>query len=198
MLRVGFLLAAVAGASGCGSPGDEMAKAVTSGDLAAVQRIAARHPGSVNAVVEINEFGWHSSVLNIAINKRRHAVARYLISKGARFDLGDGTGQLPLQAAVYNNDYAMTRLLLDAGAPTDARDHNGITALHLAASAGNRKLVELLLFHGANPSIRDKSGKTAAYYAHRHGYMDIVELLATRSELRTENRSRMDKQSREV
>lgn len=162
---------------GCSDPGQEMARAAAAGDLAVVRRLAARHPGSVNAVVQMNDIGWRSRPLIVAVNNRRYAVVSYLISKGARFDLPDSWVGTPLQAAISNDDPKMTGLLLRAGAPPDARDADGQTALHWVANTGDKAMVKLLLAHGADPALADKSGKTPADYALKNGELEIAKLL---------------------
>ena len=130
------------------------------------------------------------------------ATARFLISRGATYDLtvaaalGDldrvkaildkdpdqikvarPNGRRALTTAVEFGHEDIARLLLERGAdPTwPELNANRGGALHAAARAGNRALVELLLAHGADPNGHSDSGGNSVYAAKTKEIRAILE-----------------------
>lgn len=181
LIPVAVLAAAVA-MCGCSDRGKAMARAIDSGDLPEVKRLTAPDARLVNASVT-SDIGMSQSMLQLAVDDRRYAMARFLVSKGACLESQDSLGRRPLWTAVGNDDPAMVRLLLRAGADPNARGPGGGTALHEAASGGDKALVALLLSRGADPSLADASGKIPTYYALKNGHFDAARLLQSRAEV---------------
>ena len=66
---------------------------------------------------------------------------QHLVTKGARVDEPNSTGETPLILAVHRRDTAMMRVLLSAGADADRADNSGRSARDYAELEGRDSLV---------------------------------------------------------
>jgi len=66
---------------------------------------------------------------------------QHLVTKGARVDAPNETGETPLILAVHRRDTAMMRVLLGAGADPDRADNSGRSARDYAELEGRDSLV---------------------------------------------------------
>ncbi|MDE1153093.1 MAG: ankyrin repeat domain-containing protein [Micavibrio sp.] len=82
------------------------------------------------------------SLLHIAVQKSRHDVARFLLSKGADANLPDENVELTLIKAVNNNDPEMLQLLMAAKADPRQTNEFGDSAIDLAQ--GHPQLLAVL------------------------------------------------------
>lgn len=88
------------------------------------------------------------------------AVARLLLSRGARADVTSVGGWTPLHVATARGlllgapKAALMKLLIANGARPDCVDSRGYTPLHFAARTHDAGAVDLLLAAGARPDVR--------------------------------------------
>lgn len=118
------------------------------------------------------------NALTVALSKRHHALAGYLVDQGARMQLLEGRSQMtPVLYAAMSGDAVLLGKMLDRGAAGDDRLRNGASALHLAVGAGSRDAVSLLLARGADPNVANVSGSTPLHQAARTGSRELAVLL---------------------
>lgn len=90
-------------------------------------------------------------------------VAKLLVKRGARLDLADDLGLLPLHWAVLRKNTAVVQVLLDQGADPNAQtpppgepsvcgQTRGNTALDLAQKIGATKIASLIASRGGKPT----------------------------------------------
>ena len=115
--------------------------------------------------------------LIMAIKGKNVPLARLLVRKGARHDVGVDQGRLPLHLAAKAGFDILVRDLLRAGAPPDKRDGKGDTAMCLAAAAGHEKAVKQLLDMGASRDVDNKYGETPLDLAEEKGHKELVKML---------------------
>ena len=108
------------------------------------------------------------------------ALARFLLERGARIDVGRGQPALLGAASVADDDPTGVELLLKRKAGVDAHDALGRTALMIAALQGNAAIAKTLIDAGAQVGIADGRGTTALMEAARAGSQPVLELLAAR------------------
>lgn len=93
---------------------------------------------------------------------------RLLLAKGARADVADADGALPLHDAAAGGYTAICEMLLDASPGCiDRGDSEGDTPLHNGARGGHEEVVALLVARGADSSLQNDEFKTAAQVAER-------------------------------
>ena len=90
--------------------------AVNSGDESTLAQLIANSPGSKNSEFQRGTNLVPFTPLLRAVSTGNHAMALYLLEKGANPDLANADGTTPLLVAAENGDLAMVRLLLDHGA----------------------------------------------------------------------------------
>lgn len=90
--------------------------AVNSGDESTLAQLISNSPGSKNSEFQRETNLVPFTPLLRAVSIGSHAMALYLLEKGANPDLANVGGTTPLRLAAENGDLVMVRLLLDHGA----------------------------------------------------------------------------------
>jgi ankyrin repeat protein len=139
-----------------------------------------------------------SQILMTVAQTQMLAIVKALVERGAKINVGQFGGALPLTLAAEHNYLEIVQLLIvhgvDVNAVEDplkvavpealkpietclAKRHDRKTALLYAAEKGNTAIVAALLDAGADVAIADKLGQTPLDIAIREGYTDIIVLL---------------------
>ncbi|XP_034255733.1 ankyrin repeat and SOCS box protein 3-like [Thrips palmi] len=127
----------------------------------------------INVHEEINE----QTPLHRAAEGKRQEVLQYLLSIGAKVNLGDSSACTPLFEAVQQDSLECAKILLQAGAKPNRRTCDGVTPLMMACQKGNCEMVKLLLSFGAKPNLYAKDYSMALTLAVHGGWVDIVRIL---------------------
>ncbi|RPI58795.1 MAG: ankyrin repeat domain-containing protein, partial [Planctomycetaceae bacterium] len=98
--------------------------------------------------------------LDYAISKRRGAVAKVLIEKGADLSFRDKSGATYLHRAAAMSMPDVVDALLRKGADIAATNQLGQTALHKACIADSLPCVELLTDRQTDMNVKTKAGDT--------------------------------------
>ncbi len=117
--------------------------------------------------------------LGLACAAGNWRLARFLLERGAKAEVEDGTPALLPAAGGEEDDPAGVQLLLKHKARIDARDARGRSALHEAARAGHADILAALLAAGADVQARDAAGRTPLLDAAQSGRLAAVEALLT-------------------
>lgn len=129
------------------SPERKLYSAVTAGNLQAVQDMLKRGPK-----IDVNWMPGEKSgpALVVAASFGEHEIARLLIARGAKPDLGSTLSGSPLSAAAYHGDIEMCKILIAAGANVNLRSGDyQWTPLETARYKGHTAVVEFLKSAGA-------------------------------------------------
>lgn len=150
--------------------------AARSGDRSAVMELL-KAGADINAVSE-DGFPKRATPLLLAVLSNEVKTAQFLIRKGARQDLADSTGRLPLPLAAENGHELLVRDLIRGGGKPDMKSgENEDTPLILAAAKGHEKVVKVLLELGADPMATNKFGDIALDIAEEKNFKKVIELL---------------------
>jgi ankyrin repeat protein len=124
----------VEGLAESGEPFRRAFKAIEAGDRAALATLLDRYPGLVAARGTNG-----NDLLGLAAGgRRKHALVRELLARGADPSSANDRGWTPLHQAGYGNDIKLAHLLLEAGGRTDLYGHGeGGTPLAAALFWGN-------------------------------------------------------------
>lgn len=139
---------------------------------------AAKTAELINSGADMNAVcgsGW--SVLYTAVSQSHFEVVERLARLGARINIKNTNGAVPLHGAAYSSGPGMVLLLLDKGALPDAADDAGRTPLHMAAAHDMVENAAILLKRGATPGPKDLKGVTPLQIAIRKGYEEMASLL---------------------
>jgi len=100
-----------------------------------------------------------------------------LIERGARLDLRNDNGWLPIHSIVTENDARLLQALLNAGCDINARTagKNSITPLMMASVLGHAEMAKILLDRGADMDC-DCNGTTAADFARANSAKTVLPL----------------------
>ncbi len=82
-------------------------------------------------------------------DKRRGAIAAFLLAHGARANAVNSLGFTPLHIAALTDAAEVARALLEHGADAAAEYPQGTTALGLARSCGHRRVADIITDHAA-------------------------------------------------
>ncbi len=107
------------------------------------------------------------------------SAARFLLDRGAGFDVKDEGGNTPLHlASIYGHDEIID-LLIQHKVDVNVLNAQGQAPLGLASLYGNPESIKLLLAGGAKLSIRDADGNTplhtAVLYRHPENLDEILK-----------------------
>uniref|UniRef100_A0A3P8YLU4 Ankyrin repeat domain 55 n=1 Tax=Esox lucius TaxID=8010 RepID=A0A3P8YLU4_ESOLU len=102
-----------------------------------------------------------------------------LLRNGAKQNIPDKNGRLPLHAATAENDVKLMAVLLQQSTACEInhQDNEGMTALHWASFHNRPEHVQALLQKGADPTLVDKDFKTALHWAVQSGSRLMCSLI---------------------
>nr|XP_021525879.1 ankyrin repeat domain-containing protein 55 isoform X3 [Aotus nancymaae] len=94
-----------------------------------------------------------------------------LLRNGAKHNIPDKNGRLPLHAATAEPDVRLLTVLLQQSnlSEINHQDNEGMTPLHWAAFHNQPQHTQMLLKKGADPTLVDKDFKTALHWAVQSG-----------------------------
>lgn len=120
-------------------------------------------------------------------------IARFLVKKGARVDLINSSGRVPLDYAIQGKHVEVVQYLIDCGVDVNYLDGSGfytmmqwaLTEIFLTEEQSgyseiveiSRQIIEMLLRAGGDPNQRNNSGDTVLNVAVQRRYKSIIELL---------------------
>jgi len=108
------------------------------------------------------------------------SAAKYLLDRGADFNVKDESGNTPIHlASIFRHD-EIIELLIQHKADVDMLNAQGQAPLCLASLYGNPESIKLLLASGAKTNIRDADGNTplhiAVLYRHPENLDEILKM----------------------
>ncbi|XP_011488875.2 protein TANC1 isoform X2 [Oryzias latipes] len=120
---------------------------------------------------------WGETVLSAAAGRGRTEMCALLLERGARLEIPNRRGMVPLLSAAKHGHTQVVELLLKQGADINVSDKQGRNALILAAAEGHTSTVELLMLKGATLSSADQEGLTALSWACMKGQKGVAQLM---------------------
>ncbi|XP_057900097.1 ankyrin repeat domain-containing protein 55 [Melospiza georgiana] len=102
-----------------------------------------------------------------------------LLRNGAKQNIPDKNGRLPLHAATAEPDVRLLSLLLQQSnlSEINHQDNEGMTSLHWAAFHNRPQHTQTLLHKGADPTLLDKDFKTALHWAVQSGNRILCSII---------------------
>ncbi|GAB1298549.1 Ankyrin repeat domain-containing protein 55 [Apodemus speciosus] len=102
-----------------------------------------------------------------------------LLRNGARHNIPDKNGRLPLHAATAEPDVRLLIVLLQQSSLSEInhQDAEGMTPLHWAAFHNRPQHTQVLLKKGADPTLVDKDFKTALHWAVQSGNRILCSII---------------------
>ncbi|XP_037655207.1 ankyrin repeat domain-containing protein 55 [Choloepus didactylus] len=102
-----------------------------------------------------------------------------LLRNGARHNIPDKNGRLPLHAATAEPDVRLLTVLLQQSnlSEINHQDNEGMTPLHWAAFHNQPQHTQVLLKKGADPTLVDKDFKTALHWAVQSGNRILCSII---------------------
>ncbi len=132
-----------------------------------------------STVINTREQSTGNGALHMVVRDRDLSWLSFLLSKGAKADLQNSSGDTPLSLAAQVGWVEGAELLLRRTTNVDMVNGRGETPLILAVQRRDVAMVRLLLSRGANPKRTDNvAGYSAIDYAKRDGRAaTIVKML---------------------
>lgn len=117
--------------------------------------------------------------LHEAVSKAQDFIARFLISRGARWDMLDYLSYTPLMLAIISDQIKVVQACVDSPyGDINRRGLCGWAPLHIAAIENRDECVGILLHkQGIDITLKDVFGKTAYDYAVQKRNKEIVTKL---------------------
>ncbi|XP_021795065.2 ankyrin repeat domain-containing protein 55 [Papio anubis] len=102
-----------------------------------------------------------------------------LLRNGAKHNIPDKNGRLPLHAATAEPDVRLLTVLLQQSnlSEINHQDNEGMTPLHWAAFHNQPQHTQMLLKKGADPTLVDKDFKTALHWAVQSGNRILCSII---------------------
>ena len=110
------------------------------------------------------------------------AAVRYLLSKGAKTNVGD----VGLSRAVFQGNVEIVKALLETGVEVKSNGNQvfpgeggpePILALACFSYNADPQIVRMLLERGADPAAKSQQGRTPLELARERGYEEVAKLL---------------------
>jgi len=141
-----------------------VAMAASHNDLPQVQALLLQGGELDRVDADIVDSYGHTA-LEYAASFNNVAMAKLLVTHGAKVSGHDPTGDTPLHLAAERGSLEIMRYLLDQKAVVDAINRQGVTPLMAAVGHSQMGAVRLLLESGANPKKQDYTGRDAFGWA---------------------------------
>ncbi len=155
---------------------EDIFEPIKNGDLAKIKSILESDPGLLNAPNSNDR-----TPLMQALFSRQVSVFKFLLEKGADFNVTNKDGFTPLHFAVFSVQKELVEMLIAKGALIDANANViAATPLDLAVSGKHKDIVELLIAKGAALDPKDKKGFTPLMKAISTGQADMVQILVNK------------------
>jgi ankyrin repeat protein len=152
---------------------EDIFEPIKKGDLAKIKVMLESDPGLLNIHGDNDR-----TPLMEALFSRQAAVFKFLLEKGADFNVSNKDGFTPLHFAVFSVQKELVEMLIAKGAPIDAKANMiAATPLDLAVSGRHKEIVQLLIAKGAALDPKDKKGFTPLMKAISTGQADMVQIL---------------------
>ncbi|XP_037386198.1 ankyrin repeat domain-containing protein 55 [Talpa occidentalis] len=102
-----------------------------------------------------------------------------LLRNGAKHNIPDKNGRLPLHAATAEPDVRLLTVLVQQSnlSEINHQDNEGMTPLHWAAFHNQPQHTQMLLKKGADPTLVDKDFKTALHWAVQSGNRILCSII---------------------
>ncbi|XP_033103431.1 ankyrin repeat and EF-hand domain-containing protein 1-like [Anneissia japonica] len=104
---------------------------------------------------------YYKTPLMVACAQGNHAMAQFLVDRGANVNACDNFKWTPLHHAVLSGQLDIVEMMLEKGADINARAMNGGTALMRAIQISNPEITKYLIDKGCNVEIENRKGDTA-------------------------------------
>lgn len=122
----------------------------------------------------------NDDLVNAAIQGNLDKV-KMLIKNGAKINIRDSRGTLPLVGASTTGRLEVVKFLISQGADVNAsanlNRNNNINSLMIASANGHLEVVKVLVENGANVNAKTNDGGTALMMASAYGHLKIVDYL---------------------
>jgi hypothetical protein len=128
----------------------QMLSACESGKMGRVRELL-RGGFEIDRVMNVS--GFSGTALHAAVAHRKMDLCVMLLSAGARHDLANAAGVVPLGVACRAGDLLMCQLLQSAGANVHDRSADGASLLNGAVEAGAVSVVKWLLEKCVDPNL---------------------------------------------
>jgi hypothetical protein len=118
-----------------------------------------------------------TSALDLAISLGLHNIVREMVERGAKINLPDVFGDIPILQAINNGDLDMVRVFATDPTMVNVAIEGGERPLHRAVTRKQQSVVNFLLSTGADPNVKDGKGHTPLQYAWNNHDEDICRSL---------------------
>lgn len=126
-------------------------------------------------LIDTQDYSSGERAIHMVVKDRDLNWLAFLLQKGARVDVKDAQGDMPLMEAARVGFIDGARLLLARGAQVNAANSLGETPLIVAVQKRDVAMTRLLLTEGADPAKKDNAtGMSARDYAVRDGRSEAI------------------------
>jgi ankyrin repeat protein len=160
---------------------DEILRAATAGDVAALTRLVANHGA---AAVRLDGEPEELTALHLAAAAGQLEAVEYLLSPAVGADARAAriNNFTPLHSAAMRGHAAVCEVLLRAEAGVNVQtDPQKYAPLHSAAFAGHLAAIRVLLAYGGDRTLTNYRGERPADTAKRQGQSEAAQLLVENS-----------------
>ncbi|HRI76739.1 MAG TPA: ankyrin repeat domain-containing protein [Alphaproteobacteria bacterium] len=159
--------------------------AVAKSNVAALDALTARPEFDIDAVLRGGR-----TLLHIAIGSQNFDMAQSMINKGARVDIADDRGRLPLDVAAQQGAISLMNVIMKKMREASGAEQVDIAVLNraflLAAENGHARAAEVLLRAGAEKDAVNDKGETALILATKGQHTEAVKMLIVKHEVDTQ------------
>ena len=157
--------------------------AVAKSNVAALDALMARPDFDIDAVLRGGR-----TLLHIAIGSQNFDMAQSMINKGARVDMADDRGRLPLDIAAQHGSISLMNTIMKKMRGAEETLDTAILnrALLMAAEHGQARAMEVLIKAGADKDTANDKGETPLVLATKGMHVEAVKMLIVKHSVDTQ------------
>ncbi|PAA59418.1 hypothetical protein BOX15_Mlig007500g6 [Macrostomum lignano] len=130
-----------------------------------------------SCALDLQDTNTGNTVVHLSVERHDSDFFKILAKRGAKLNLRNKRGLVPLHLALNNEDIRLVVNLLESGADPNIPYPNGDYCLHRCCSIKDTKFLTIFLYYRARPDARDRLGCLPLHRAAMEERRELIDCL---------------------